>query len=445
MLNRIKALLKQDKVRNFLYFSSASFISALIGIITLKQFTGYMPPQEFGIWSFALTFNSFAAAFIVLDLHSYFLIEASKDHYSRKDLLRSLLSFSFVWSLVCSAVFLLLGFLFFHHLFRDIDFFPYIFYILLSNLFMGFSQFLLIVFRIENKPLPYFLYSIFQSAFAILTSLLAVVYLFHDAHGRVIGYSFGMVFSGFIALLLLWKFHAFRFRINTQLIKRALKFSAPLIPYAIASLSMDFFDRVFLESYCSLEELGLFGLANQINTIVYFIFISLIRVYEPSVVLWVNEQQHRKLSSFALKYNWMLLSATFGLMLVSGLVVFQLTNARYANSVEIVISMSPFFYLKTISMLLLTILISGYKTFKTLYISLILLALYIVSGYLIIPHYGMNGMILVKTIVMGIGCILAFLYIGHLRHYVKLALWLLVSTAAIFILTFIVYHYQFYI
>src|SRR3989338_5491476 len=85
MIGRLTTLLKQEKVKNFLFFSSASFICAIIGVITLRSFTSYMDPSEFGIWSFALTFNGFIAAFIVLDLHSYFLIEATKATYRKKN------------------------------------------------------------------------------------------------------------------------------------------------------------------------------------------------------------------------------------------------------------------------------------------------------------------------------------------------------------------------
>ena len=403
MIDYLKNLLKQDKIRNFLYFSSASFISAFIGVITLKAFTNYMPPEEFGLWTFALTFNSFAAAFIILDLHSYFLIEVSKDTFDKRRLLSSLLSFSFLWSIISSVLFLGIGFVSFHHIFEKIDFFPYIFYIILSNLFMGFGQFLLIVYRVENKPRSYFVYSIFQSTLAIFTSLLVVVYFLHDAHGRVLGYSAGMLFSGIIAGFVLWRFHGFRFQIDREIMRKALKFSAPLIPYTIATLGIDFLDRVFVEEYCTMNELGLFGLASQLNMIIYFVFISLVRVYEPSVIRWVNQQEYGHQIAFFNKYNLLLVIATIGLMLVSGLLVFQLTNARYAGSADLVIRLSPFFYLKTISLLLLTMLISGYKTFKALYISLIMLVLYVIAGFVIIPDYGINGMILVKTIVMAIG------------------------------------------
>lgn len=445
MIDYLKNLLKQDKIRNFLYFSSASFISAFIGVITLKVFTNYMPPEEFGLWTFALTFNSFAAAFIVLDLHSYFLIEASKDTFDKKKLLSSLLSFSFVWSVISCCLLIGIGFLSFHYAFEKIDFFPYIFYILLSNLVMGFGQFLLIVYRVENKPLSYFLYSIFQSTLAIFTSLGIVIYLLHNAHGRVIGYSAGMLLSGFVAVVILWKSHGYRFRIDGEMMRKALRFSAPLIPYAIATLSIDFLDRVFVEEYCSMNELGLFGLASQLNTIIYFIFISLVRVYEPSVIRWVNNQEYPQQINFFLKYNLLLVIATLGLMLVSGFLVFQLTNARYAGSAIMVIDLSPFYYLKTLALLLLTMLISGYKTFKALYISLIMLALYAVIGFWVIPQHGMHGMILVKTLVMAAGCIVSFLFLGNARHYLRLIVWLVISTIVVTALTVVIHRFNFYL
>lgn len=445
MIDKLLALLKQDRIRNFLFFSSASFISAIIGVITLKQFTYYMPPQEFGIWSFVLTFNSFISSIIVLDLHSYFLIEAAKNPERKKALLSTLVTFSFGWSILLIAFFLGVGALCFDHFFTDIQFYPYIAYILISNVFVSFSLFLQIVYRIENKPFYYFLFSIFQSVFATLFSLLIVMFFIHDAQGRILGYSAGMIISGIVAFFVLRRHYTYRFTFDVPLIKKALKFSAPLIPYSIAVLSMDFLDRIFIEQYGSITELGLFGLANQINTIIYFIFISLIRVYEPSIIVWIRDADHQRLSSFALKYNLLLILSSIGLMLVSGLIIFGLTNERYYNSIGIVIKMSPFFYLKTVSLLLLTILISGSKTFKTMYISLALLALYLLFGFIFIPTYGLDGMILIKTLIMAVGCVVTFLYIGQRTAFLKLALSLFVSAILIFVLTFVIHQFHFYI
>lgn len=443
MIEKFKAFVKQDKIKNFLFFSSASFISAFVGVITLPLFTHHMPPSEFGIWSFTLTFNTFIASIIVLDLHSYFLIESSKNPEKKGELLSSLVTFSFCWSLVMIGIFILLGSICFDVFFREIDFYPYIAYILISNLFVGFSMFLQIVYRIENKPFLYFIFSIFQSLFAIFSSLLIVMYVFHDAHGRVMGYSFGMLLTGVVAALVLLTKYQFKFKINFDLIKKSLKFSTPLIPYAIAVLSMDFVDRVFIERYGGTEDLGLFGLANQINTIIYFIFVSLIRVYEPTIVVWVSKLENQRLNSFAIKYNLLLLVSSIGLMLLSELIIVLLTNEKYYDSIDMVIKLSPYFYLKSVSMLLLTILISGSKTFKTMYISLIMLGLYLLVGFLVIPHYGIDGMILVKTLVTAFGCAIIFLSMGHSKSFLKLILHVSISFILIFVLTFIILKFKF--
>jgi O-antigen/teichoic acid export membrane protein len=445
MIAKVNALIRQEKTKNFLLFSSASFISAFISVITLHWFTEYMPPAEFGIWSFTLTFNSFIATIIVLDLHSHFLVEAAKHPESRHKLLGTLMTFSFGWSIFMILLFLLLGSLFFDRFFEDIDFYPYIAYILVSNIFACFSLFLQIIYRIENKGVYYFLFSIFQSVFSIFVALLIVVYFIHDAEGRILGHSVGMVLSGLVALFVLWRFYSYRFTFDRTLIRQALKFSAPLIPYSIALLSMDFVDRIFIERYCSPGELGLFGLASQISTIIYFIFISLIRVYEPSIIVWIREQDHRSLGAFALRYNLLLIFSSTALMLVSGVVIYTLANASYHESSAIVIKLSPFFYLKSVSLLLLTILISGSKTVKTMYLSIGTLGLYLLGGYLFIPRSGMDGMIVVKTAVAIVSCMVTFLLLGHPKTFLKLGTSIAISAAVISALAFLILRFNFYL
>ncbi len=445
MKDKIFSILKQERFKNFFFFSSASFISAFISIITLPIFTSYMSPDEFGIWSFALTFNSFVGTIIVFDLHSYFLIENSKGEIDKKQVLSTLVSFSFFWSTILILLFVGFGFLFFDSLFKGISFYPYILYIIISNLFLCFSLFLQIIYRIENKPFFYFLFSIFQSLSSVFFSLIAVIYFLHDSQGRILGFSFGLLISGFIAFVILKTKYSFQFQIDKTLIKKALKFSAPLIPYSIALLSMDFLDRIFIEKYCSIRDLGLFGLASQINTIIYFIFISLIRVYEPSIINWVNNAKHQTLNIFAFKYNTILFVSVVLLMIFSGFIIHNLTNDKYENSIDLIIKLSPFFYFKTLSLLLVTILISSFKTYKTMYITLFLLMLYLIFGFYYIPQYGIDGMILIKTIISGIGCVIVFLYLGSIKSNYKFILNFVFTSILIFIFTFVIFNYRLYI
>ncbi|HYH04562.1 MAG TPA: hypothetical protein VEC37_15830, partial [Bacillota bacterium] len=73
------------------------------------------------------------------------------------------------------------------------------------------------------------------------------------------------------------------------------------------------------------------------------------------------------------------------------------------------------------------------------------LGLYIVIGCIFIPGHGLDGVILIKTLVAAFGCILTFWLLGNRKALVKLALALLFSAVLVFAITFAVHHFRFYL
>ena len=73
-----------------------------------------------------------------------------------------------------------------------------------------------------------------------------------------------------------------------------------------------------------------------------------------------------------------------------------------------------------------------------------MLALYAALGFPLVPIYGIDGMILIKTVVTAIGCVVIFAYMGHRKAYTKLGLVLLASTIAVVLITFVIHRFNYY-
>ena len=68
---------------------------------------------------------------------------------------------------------------------------------------------------------------------------------------------------------------------NFQQTKSALKFSLPLIPGAISFIILDISDRIILEKYVSLKELGLYSIAYTLGFGLNVVINGSYRAFEP--------------------------------------------------------------------------------------------------------------------------------------------------------------------
>jgi O-antigen/teichoic acid export membrane protein len=414
--------LVNSSLKNFkdvLLYLVANFIGAVFSYLTLPFFTNHLSPEDFGIWGYVTTANAFITPFLALDLHSYYLVEFYKlpDGERKSSLFNSLISFSFLWTLCFLAMASLIGGFVFRAIGISIPFHPFMSVTLLSNLTSTFFVFLLLQYRLQRKSYHYALLTILQTLLSFSLAILAIIFYKADVSSRIFGYSAGLIILGLYSLLVLKRKHQFRFSIEKATIKKGLWFSSPLIPYSLALLLFDFLDRFFLERSLNLADIGYYSLAFQFTSLLSVFFIAVLRVFEPDIMKWIHQDQHKKFIRFFNGYLLLLAVVSVSFSLLAPYLLSLVANPKFKSAGPISVSLVTAFYFKSVLILLLTVLISFSKTRFQMLLMVGAVIVFAILGYPVTDTYKTKGLILLKAGIYILMCVLSFLYV---QKYIKL-------------------------
>jgi O-antigen/teichoic acid export membrane protein len=420
--------------KDILLYLAANVVGALLSYFTLPFFTNHLTPEDFGIWGYVLTANSFLSPIIALDLHSYYLVQFYKtNEKGRSSLFNSLISFSFIWTCLFLVIALLLGSFVFEALNVSIPFHPYMSLTLLSNLTSAFFLFLLMNYRLERRSVNYAFLTILQSLLSFSLSMLLIQFYKSGVISRISGYTIGQVLLGLYCLFVLKKKYGVKFRIEAETIRKSLWFASPLIPYSLALFLFDFLDRFFLEKSMSLAETGYYSLAFQFTSLLSVFFIAVLRLFEPDIVKWIANRETGKFVRFINGYLILLSLVSISLALLAPFFLSLVANPRFKAAGLISINLVSAFYFKSVLLLLFTIIVCFSKTRFQMLLMIGAVLVFGLLGSKVTYTFKTQGLILLKTGIYGLMSLAGFLYI---HKYIKLrqSMWFALCLGALIVL-----------
>lgn len=239
-------------------YTAASIVSKLIAVALLPLYTRYLTRTDYG--AAEVMFAAVVTASIVIRLG---LIEALLRFYYKDDedparVVAS--SFAALFWLSTAAALVALPFagpiseaLLPHPA-------PALARISIGGLWvLTMFEFLLTIFRLEERARAYFVTTMFSVLAAIALTVILVVGAGEGARGLLLGsYASGAAF----VLGLIW-IHRRRLslRIERPLLRRLLRFGLPTMPAELSLYMLNFVDRVILARSAGLAEVGLYSLA----------------------------------------------------------------------------------------------------------------------------------------------------------------------------------------
>lgn len=420
-------------IRDVAIYVLANFAGAFLGYVSLPFFTSHLTPEEFGIWGYVLTANTFLSPVILLDLHSYYLVAYYQNEENKSALLNSLISFSFLWTLLFLLFSFLVGGIIFRSAGISVGFHPFMSTMLLSNLTSTFFLFLVLQYRLEGKSEKYAALTILQVALGLAFSIILMLSQRADIFWRITGFSLSAIILGVLSWITLVRKYHFKFTLNRSILKDGVRFSLPLIPYSIAIVLFDFLDRFFLERSMTLAQTGFYSLAFQFTSLLSIFFLAVLRVFEPNIMKWMVDKEYKRFIHFFYLYLSGLFLTCVIFTVAAPIILAFVTNPKYVKAGPIAVQLVTAFYFKTVFLLLMTLLISFAKTNFQMILSLSAVTLFGISGYWVTSAYQMQGMILLKTGIYIAMCLLSF---GYGLKYMPLKGPMALSLAFGFILLF---------
>lgn len=271
-------------------------VPKVIGLFLMPIFTRYLSPEDYGIMSYTESIAVFMYAFAILSLNSYLLRNYSEfsSEIEKKKFVGNLFVFIMSYNIVFILVFSVILSVVFEIMEIQVGFYPYMFLALLTNFFNIFAVIPMALYRIQEKAGKFVGLSLISTLLQITLSLVLIIVFDQGILGRYYGILIVSILFAGVYLNLMRKEVIFNF--NYLQLREALKFSLPLVPASISFLLLDISDRLILEQYVSLNEMGIYSIAYILGFAVNVVIVSGYKFFEP--VLFKNVQQENFIRIF---------------------------------------------------------------------------------------------------------------------------------------------------
>ena len=251
-------------------YTIGNIIPKAANFILLPVYTLYLTTTDYGLIE-----SVYALSPILIILFSFSFGASIFRLYYDYDDKETFFGTIFLSTIFFSTFFLICLILFSNHIekiYSSIPFYPYFFYVIvtcyISNLFDLPQKYLMI----NDKPISYISLSLLRFALNAVLILWFIIYKSEGASGYL---KAGVISAAIVLpfyLLITSKIIVFKF--SFKIFKDVLLFSLPLIPTLLSAWILDLSDRIFLENYFTLSEVGVYSLAYKIAGLVLLIVTS---------------------------------------------------------------------------------------------------------------------------------------------------------------------------
>ena len=265
-------------------------VPKITGILLLPIFTRYLSTEDYGVLSYTSSLMIFIYILSSLSLNSYVLRNyfEYKDEEKRKKMLGNIVTFIFTFNIIFAIVGGILLYFGFKLFGVKINFYPYVTLSLVSNFIEVFAIIPLVICRVQEKALKFISITIGQATISILLSLVYIIIFKMGLVGRYLGIlSTNLIF--FVVYITIIKQEVI-ININKEEVKKALQFSLPLLPGALSFALLDVSDRLILEKFVSLGDMGIYSIAYTLGFGVNVIINGGYRAFEPTLFKNINEE-----------------------------------------------------------------------------------------------------------------------------------------------------------
>jgi O-antigen/teichoic acid export membrane protein len=278
-------------IKNTTIYALGDIIPRFLSFLSFPILTRYLLPSDYGILNYVNTFTTFLLALGFLSVNTYYLVfyYRCKNNEEQKKLLGNIFSFVIIFNLIILLLLLLTGKYIFHYLGSDISFYPYLFLGILTNFFNLFSILPSALYRLIEKPFILTIINISDAVITISLTLVLVIHYHYSVLGAlysalIVNFIFAFIFLYTIRNHIIWNF-------DIKQIKKVLLFSLPLVPGSLAYYITTISDRILIDKYLNLTDLGIYSTAATLALILNIFSYGAYKAFEPYIFKnWGSEK-----------------------------------------------------------------------------------------------------------------------------------------------------------
>jgi O-antigen/teichoic acid export membrane protein len=380
--------------KNTSIYTIGNVLPKATGFILLPIYTKYMTPSDYGIYSSMQTLGAMLiiAFTLAVDMAIYRIYFDYDTESEKKNYLGTMA----ITIAGISLTVLVLLFIFHNsisNIYRTIEFYPYYVYAIMLSYFSIFSIIPKIYLQVNQKAIIYIILSLGQ--FLINTSFILwfMIVEKQGAAGVLKGVMYANLLTLPINLFITLKVINITFKYD--MFRASIKFSLPQIPILLSAWIMNLSDRIFIERFFSLQDVGIYSLGYKIGEAVLIISTAFSLAYSPIYFSLANSNNqieakkrlHRYNSSFTITMVFI----TFLVAVFSRDAVEILVDEKYIEAINIVPIISLAYLVLQVGGLLNLSIYQEKKTLQLMYLSIGSAIINILMNYYFISLYGSYG------------------------------------------------------
>lgn len=269
--------------KNSLIYTLGEILPKISSFLLLPVFTRYLSTEEYGILSYTESFMLLFSVLGTLGLNSY----ALRYYFERKDEESRKLLIGTVYMVIgiANVILLVIGFITFPKLIEkysiQVPWYPFFLLAIINNFLSSFNSIPLVVYRVRQDSTKYVALNFSRFFLQLLLNICFVVFLEKGILGYYISTLIVNVPYFFVYLAIIKNVACFR--ISYNYVKEGLKFSLPLLPGSISFFFLTVADRIILERYVSLSDMGIYNIAISLSGALGMVIQSGYHAIEPEM------------------------------------------------------------------------------------------------------------------------------------------------------------------
>lgn len=307
IINKIYTFKSNQNFKAGLWYTIFSFFNNGISFLLLLLLAKYLMPFEYGKLNLFTTIINILSILISLCTNSYVSVAFFQKTFG---VLRKIIVVSIITG-TCITCLLSITILIFRTNLEILSGLN-VKYLLISTLicyFQLFNNLNLDIWRLEEQPKKYGVYSLSFAIFNFVISFMLVTLVYHSWDGRVIGWLFVSICYFLISLVFLIKRRYLIFCFpNKQIFKETFFYSLPLVPHLISYWMKQGMDRFIINFYYDSSEVGFYSFAMNLATIITMVGTAF---NSTNSVYIYKSLSKKKLSNNALERQCSIMSILF--------------------------------------------------------------------------------------------------------------------------------------
>lgn len=388
LFGEVKEILKHSTI-----YGLGNIASKAIGFVMIPIYTRFLTPSDYGI----IELLDLIISILGLILYDLIIEAVFRFYYKYRDVAdrQAVVSTALIMHIGISMIIAGIVYLLVDQITKVVigpeSYVKFLKLSLISFIFMQINAIPFGFLRVQQKSTLYISVSLTNLVIGLTLNILLIVEMQWGVWGVL--YS-NLISNGLAALILLpLTFRRIGIRFELHKMKEMFKYGVPLIPAGLSNFSLNFSNRIFLNRFVSLGEVGLFALGSR------FGFMISVLIIQPFLDIWdakmfevADRQDAKKLYARILTYTvfvTMMAALILSVIIEDVMKIIVAEEFRAAHRVVPVISLGylfQIFYYNFYARLLLTN--------RTHYVAGILglsALVNIAVNWIWIPRYGMMG------------------------------------------------------